>query len=72
MNAKFEYGFEFVVSLTDFNNYSMPINQYLYMIIKDKRELNINKKYGLYEDYNPFIETSFDENIGHKGILLHT
>jgi hypothetical protein len=41
----------------------MPINEYFFLLIKDKIQLNINKNNDLNNDYIPYIEAYFDKNL---------
>ena len=67
LESNFTDGLDFIISLTDFNeNYSLPVNQYLYMMNKEENTtLNIIPKsvFNNDDNNNSFIEISSDAEL---------
>ena len=64
LNNKPKKEFEFAITLTDFSeNNDMPINIYLFMFIKDKKDITITINDEQSSDTYHFIEISNDSNL---------
>ena len=64
LESNFADGLDFIISLTDFkDNYPIPMNQYLFMNIKNSTQLNITKKYINNNNNHEFLEASLDSSL---------